>query len=79
MKRHISAKSQAHACASSREKGTLPFWKRGRYPFPKSKKSKRGIATPKEDLDIIHARLKVAQALAQELNQGLTTLLANIE
>jgi len=31
------------------------------------KKSKRGIATPKEDIDIIRARLKVAEALAQEL------------
>ena len=31
------------------------------------KKSKHGIATPKEDMDIIRARLKVAQALAKEL------------
>jgi len=31
------------------------------------KKSKRGIATPKEGMDIIRARLKVAQALAKEL------------
>jgi len=31
------------------------------------KKSKSGIATPKEDMDIIRARLKVAQALAKEL------------
>ena len=31
------------------------------------KKSKRGIATPKEDMDIIRARLKVAEALAKEL------------
>jgi phage-related protein len=30
------------------------------------KKSKRGIATPKEDLDIIHARLKIAELLAKE-------------
>ena len=28
------------------------------------KKSKRGIETPKEDMDIIRARLKVAEALA---------------
>jgi phage-related protein len=34
------------------------------------KKSKSGIATPKEDMDIIHARLKVAQALAQELGDA---------
>ena len=31
------------------------------------KKSKRGIATPKEDMDIIHARLKIAEAFAKEL------------
>ena len=32
-----------------------------------NKKSKRGIQTPKEDMDIIRARLKVAEALAKEL------------
>lgn len=31
------------------------------------KKSKSGIATPKEDMDIIRARLKVAEVLAKEL------------
>lgn len=31
------------------------------------KKSKRGIATPKEDMDIIKNRLKVAAAVAQEI------------
>ena len=36
------------------------------------KKSKRGIATPKEDMDIIHARLKVAQAFAKELRDEKT-------
>lgn len=30
------------------------------------KKSKRGIATPKEDIELIHARLKMAEALAKE-------------
>ncbi len=30
------------------------------------KKSKSGIATPRQDIDIIRARLKVAEALAQE-------------
>ena len=30
------------------------------------KKSKRGIATPKEDVDIIRTRLKIAEALARE-------------
>ena len=33
------------------------------------KKSKRGIATPKEDMDIIHARLKIAEACVKELRQ----------
>ena len=36
------------------------------------KKSKRGIATPKEDIDIIRARLKVAEALTKELRNGKT-------
>ncbi len=33
------------------------------------KKSKRGIETPQADMDIIHARLKVAEAFAKELRQ----------
>ncbi|WP_408597640.1 type II toxin-antitoxin system RelE/ParE family toxin [Limnohabitans sp.] len=33
------------------------------------KKSKRGIATPKEDMDIIHARLKIAEAWEKEFNK----------
>lgn len=33
------------------------------------KKSKRGIATPKEEMDIIHARLKIAEAFAMELRK----------
>jgi phage-related protein len=36
------------------------------------KKSKSGIATPKTDMDIIRARLKVAEALAQELKNAKT-------
>jgi phage-related protein len=36
------------------------------------KKSKRGIATPKEEMDIVHARLKVAEAYAKELRNGKT-------
>lgn len=36
------------------------------------KKSKSGIATPKEDLNIIRARLKVAEALSKELRNGKT-------
>lgn len=34
------------------------------------KKSKIGIATPKKDMDIIRARLNVAEALAKELRNG---------
>ena len=34
------------------------------------KKSKSGIATPKQDMDIIRARLKVAEAQAKELRHG---------
>jgi phage-related protein len=33
------------------------------------KKSKRGIETPQADIDIIYARLKVAEAFAKELRQ----------
>jgi phage-related protein len=33
------------------------------------KKSKRGNATPKEDMDIIHARLKIAEAYVKELRK----------
>jgi phage-related protein len=34
------------------------------------KKSKRGIATPKREMDIIHARLRAAEALAKEIRDG---------
>lgn len=34
------------------------------------KKSKSGIATPKEDMEIVRARLKVAEALAKEMEHG---------
>lgn len=34
------------------------------------KKSKSGIATPKEDMNIIRARLKIAEALAKERRNG---------
>lgn len=36
------------------------------------KKSKSGIATPKTDMDIIRARLKVAEVMAQELQNAKT-------
>ena len=36
------------------------------------KKSKRGIATPRGDMIIIRARLKVADILAKELRNGKT-------
>ena len=34
------------------------------------KKSKRAIATPKKDMNIICARLRIAEALAKELRNG---------
>jgi phage-related protein len=34
------------------------------------KKSKSGISTPKKDMEIIHARLKVAEVLAKEMLDG---------
>ena len=33
------------------------------------KKSKRGIATPKEDMDIINARLKIAEVYVKGLRK----------
>lgn len=33
------------------------------------KKSKRGIATPREDMDIIHARLKIAETYLKGLRK----------
>jgi len=37
------------------------------------KKSKRGISTPTMDMDIIRARLKVAELLAKELRDAKTS------
>jgi phage-related protein len=34
------------------------------------KKSKSGISTPKKEMEIIHARLKAASAVAQEIRNG---------
>jgi phage-related protein len=34
------------------------------------KKSKSGISTPKKDMDIIQARLKIAEALVKEIQHG---------
>jgi len=34
------------------------------------KKSKRGIVTPKRDMEIIRTRLKIAEALAKEIRDG---------
>jgi phage-related protein len=36
------------------------------------KKSKSGIATPKKDIEIIHARLRVAELMAKEIRDGKT-------
>ena len=37
--------------------------------MPSNGKPLEWIATPKEDMDIIHARLKIAEALAKELRK----------
>ncbi len=37
------------------------------------KKSKKGISTPRKDVEIIHARLKVAEAFAREIRDGKTS------
>lgn len=37
------------------------------------KKSKRGIATPKADMDILRARLKLAEAMAKEFRDEKKT------
>ena len=34
------------------------------------KKSKSGISTPQKEMEIIHARLKVAEMLAKEIRDG---------
>ena len=34
------------------------------------KKSKRGIETPRKDMEIVHTRLKVAEAWAMEIRDG---------
>jgi phage-related protein len=34
------------------------------------KKSKSGIATPKEDMDVVRTRLKAAEALAKEMKNA---------
>ena len=34
------------------------------------KKSRHGIATPKQEIDIVRARLKAAEAMAKELRNG---------
>lgn len=34
------------------------------------KKSKIGISTPKKEIEIIHARLKIAEVLAREMRHG---------
>jgi phage-related protein len=38
------------------------------------KKSKSGIATPRKDMEIIHARLKVAEDVAKEMRDGKARL-----
>ena len=52
---------------------TVKFEEAVFVPHCFQKKSKRGIATPKEDIAIIRARLKVAEALIQELRHEKTS------
>lgn len=51
---------------------TVKFAEAVFVPHCFQKKSKSGIATPKADMDIIRARLKVAEVLAQELRNAKT-------
>jgi phage-related protein len=48
---------------------TVKFWETVFVLHCFQKKSKSGIATPKADMDIIHARLKAAEMLAKELGK----------
>ena len=48
----------------------LPTGVRKFFGHAFQKKSKSGIATPKEDLNVIRARLKIAEALVKELRNG---------
>ena len=50
--------------------GSNPTLSARRFCFQKM--SKRGIATPKKDMNIIRARLKVAEVLVKELRNGKT-------
>ncbi len=52
---------------------TVKFEEAVFVPHCFQKKSKSGIATPKEDMDIIRARLRVAGAIAKELRDDKTS------
>ncbi len=52
---------------------TVKFEEAGFVLYCFQKKSKRGIAMPKEDRAIIHARLKVAESLAKDLRHEKTS------
>ena len=51
---------------------TVKFEEAVFVPHCFQKKSRRGTATPKEDMNIIRARLRVAEALVKELRNGKT-------
>ena len=70
----LEAIDLTHACATflSRPVYTVKFEEVVFVLHCFQKKSKSGIATPREDLNIIRARLKVAEALANELRHGAT-------
>ena len=51
---------------------TVKFEEAVFVPHCFQKKSRRGTATPKEGMNIIRARLRVAEALVKELRNGKT-------
>lgn len=51
---------------------TVKFVEAVFVPHCFQKKSKSGIATPKVDMDIVRTRLRVAEAMAQELRDAKT-------
>ena len=58
-----------HVCGTYRAVYTVKFAEAVFVLHYFQKKSKRGIATPKEDMNIVRARLNVAEALAKELRK----------
>jgi phage-related protein len=55
---------------SDRAKSTVKFDEAIFVLHTFQKKSKRGIETPKEDMEIIHRRLKTAAIMAEEMRNA---------